>query len=84
MTELKDMLDTPIEVGDPVVFGKSNRHNPINVGIVQYIKREGDWNILGIKGEGNSRISEISWKGVTDRVIVLPYDYLEDCGGSFV
>lgn len=82
MNELKDMLDTPIEVGDPVVFGKSNRHNPINVGIVKEIKQEDGWNTLYIQGKGNSRISEISWKGATDRVVVLPYGYTEDCGGK--
>lgn len=81
MNYLMDMLGTPIEVGDPVVFGKSNRYKPINVGIVKEIIQEGDWNTLYIQGKGNSRVSEISWRGVTDRVVVLPYIYTETCGG---
>lgn len=82
MNEPVDMLGVPIEVRDPVVFGKSNRHKPLNVGIVKEIKQEGGWNTLYIQGKGNSRISEISWKGFTDRVVVLPWEYTEDCGGE--
>lgn len=75
---MKDYFNKEIQVGDLVVYGKSSRYNPLNVGVVQEV----DENSMKVLGHGNTKAGEIScsWMddGVNKRVIVLPGSYGED------
>ena len=74
---MKDMLGNTIKDGDPVAFGQSDRHNPINVGIVEKVE-EG---VVYILAKGNCKLSPISY---SDKVIVLPKDYEGKCRSVMV
>ncbi len=76
---IKDFCGRPIEVGQIVVYGVSNRDYPINVGKVLEIK-EGHAVSYGnkppmivIKGFNNARVSRISphYDELSKRVVIL-------------
>ena len=74
---MKDYFNREIQVGDLVVYGKSDRWRPLNVGVVQEV----DEDSMKVLGHGNTKAGEIrcSWmdNGVNKRVIVLPESYGE-------
>ena len=74
---MKDYFGKEIQVGDLVVYGKSSRHNPLNVGVVQEVSEDS----MKVLGNGNTKAGEISCypsdNGVNKRVIVLPESYGE-------
>ena len=70
---MTDLLGKMIKVGDAVVYGKSSRHDPINVGIVVSIDDDGT---INIKGKGNHKLSPICNKS---RIVVLPDSYKFSC-----
>lgn len=74
---MKDYFNKEIQVGDLVVYGKSDRWKPLNVGVVQEV----DEDSMKVLGRGNTKAGEIScsWmdNGVNKRVIVLPESYGE-------
>lgn len=74
---MKDYFGKEIRTGDLVVYGKSDRWRPLNVGVVQEVSEDS----MKVLGHGNTKAGEIScpWmdKGVNKRVIVLPESYKE-------
>lgn len=66
------MRGIDISVGDTVAYGKSNRDDPINIGIVDSIHNDEIW-ILGV---GNVKIGKIP-AFHSERIIVLPKGYEE-------
>lgn len=74
---MKDYFNKEIQVGDLVVYGKSSRYNPLNIGVVQEVSEDS----MKVLGHGNTKAGEIScsWMdgGVNKRVIVLPGSYGE-------
>ncbi|UZV41276.1 hypothetical protein vBVpaMR16F_210 [Vibrio phage vB_VpaM_R16F] len=66
-----DMRGIEVSVGDIIVYGKSDRNNPINIGKIMSI--DGDY--MKVLGKGNTKAGEINikWK----RFIVVPKDYWE-------
>jgi len=73
---MKDYFKREISVGDFIVYGKSSRHKPLNVGVVQEVTED----TLTVLGDGNSKPGEIRCnsrfdRGVNKRVIILPENY---------
>lgn len=73
---MKDYFKREINVGDFIVYGKSSRHDPLNVGVVQEVTE----NTLKVLGDGNSQPGTIHCyphvdHGINQRVIVLPESY---------
>lgn len=73
---MKDYFKREISVGDFIVYGKSSRHKPLNVGVVQEVTEDA----LTVLGNGNSKPGTIHCyphmdNGVNKRVIVLPEIY---------
>tara|TARA_Y100000593_G_scaffold94032_1_gene191270 strand:+ start:55338 stop:55553 length:216 start_codon:yes stop_codon:yes gene_type:complete len=66
-------------VGDLVVYGKSDRWKPLNVGVVQEVGEDS----MKVLGHENTKAGEISCysrdNGVNKRVVILP----EICEGYF-
>ena len=79
---MKDYFKREINVGDFIVYGKSSRHNPLNVGVVKEVTEDA----LTVLGNGNSKPGTIHCyphmdNGVNKRVIVLPdmlQEYLDE------
>lgn len=65
---MKDMRGIEIKVGDRVVYGKSNRNNPINMGVIKRIEGKS----LYILGDGSTREGNV---GYSSRILVLPEGY---------
>tara|TARA_R110000850_G_C9686730_1_gene438534 strand:- start:6 stop:236 length:231 start_codon:yes stop_codon:yes gene_type:complete len=76
MTEYKDMRGIVILVGDYVMYGKSSRNNPVNLGEVKGVTEAG----ISVLGDGNSKVGYLSNFTISERVLVLPnsYTYKED------
>lgn len=74
---MKDYFGREIKVGDLVVYGKSSRYNPLNVGVVQEVGEDS----MKVLGHGNTKAGEISCysrdNGVNKRVVILPESYGE-------
>ena len=70
---LKDYFGRELEVGMEVVYGKSNRYNPINVGIIKSIKQptEDSWGEISVLGHGNVKVGTLSGYEINKRVVVL-------------
>ena len=66
MEAIYDMLGKEISVGDSVVYGKSDRDNPINVGVVKNITEEE----IHILGRGNVKVGKLP-RFHAKRVVVL-------------
>ncbi|QDP66527.1 MAG: hypothetical protein Tp1111DCM1126091_33 [Prokaryotic dsDNA virus sp.] len=79
---MKDYFKREISVGDFIVYGKSSRHKPLNVGVVQEVTED----TLTVLGDGNSKPGEIRChhhvdNGVNKRVVILPerlQEYLDE------
>jgi hypothetical protein len=74
---MKDYFNKEIKVGDLVVYGKSDRWKPLNVGVVQEVDRDS----MKVLGHGNAKAGEISCyrgdNGVNKRVVILPESLME-------
>lgn len=66
---MKDMQGDEICEGHRVVYGKSSRNNPINIGTVTRI----EGNKLYVLGDGNKKEGEVGHYSES-RVLILP-DY---------
>lgn len=67
MKEYKDMLGNIININDRIVYGKSNRHDPIKLGIVEYFD-----NGVVVLGDGHTKTGLI--KDSERRIVVIkPY-----------
>ena len=64
-----DMLGVEVSVGSIIVYGKSNRNNPINIGKV--ISFEGDF--IRVLGKGCSKTGNIN--GKWSRFVIVPDSY---------
>ena len=71
MKTYKDMRGVQIQEDDYIVYGKSDRHNPVNLGRVVSLSNDG----LEVLGDGNKKTGTIPHFNVSDRVLVLPCDY---------
>ena len=76
---MKDALGREVEVGDYVVFGKSNRNNPINFGLVNEVNEDH----IVILGNGNTKKSQIDSWSVNKRVFVIDRKTLLIMDGYF-
>lgn len=74
---MKDYFGREIQVGDLVVYGKSDRWKPLNVGSVQEVSEDS----MKVLGHGNTIAGTIrcSWvdKGINKRVVILPESLME-------
>ncbi len=74
---MKDYFGKEIQVGDLVVYGKSSRHNPLNIGVVKEVSHS----VMEVLGHGNTKQGKIECylrdNGVNKRVIVLPESYVD-------
>lgn len=73
MIEYKDMRGVVISVNDIIAYGKSSRHDPINLGKVVNITED----YIEVLGKGNVKTGKIP-RFHSDRILVLPDDYLEE------
>ena len=66
----KDLRGIEIKVGDRIVYGKSNRDNPIKLGKVISINED----FIEVLGDGNKKTGNIKnyWN---NRILILPKDY---------
>ena len=74
MTEFTDKRGTPLEVGQYIVYGKSDRDNPLNTGIIVDIT---EW-YIEVRGDGNVKTGKLKashWGPYQSRIIVLPDEY---------
>jgi len=77
---MKDHFGREIKVGDLVVYGKSDRHHPVNVGVVvELIPEELEVKVLGHDKTkpGSLRAPYGPWDGRNERIVVLPDSYKE-------
>ena len=77
-SELVDMVGAPITVGSVVVYGKSNRNHPINIGIVKGVVGGVYYNesTFLIQARGNTTLSRVPTFHMS-RLLVLPSFYEE-------
>ena len=72
---MKDLRGVDIKKGDRIVYGKSDRHNPIKIGKVEEVQEKA----LIVLGDGNVKTGKIPhYPHVSDtneRIVVLPKDY---------
>ena len=76
---IRDMVGSELRVGDCVVYGRSNRNRPINIGIIEDFKDIESPNSsyfceIIIKGLGNTKLSIIP-NFHSDRMVLLPDGY---------
>ena len=74
--EIKDMLGIDIVEDDLVVYGRSNRNKPINIGIVKGFKvvdnpTKSYYLDILIQGKGNTKLAMIP-NFHSNRLVVLP------------
>jgi len=61
---MKDYFGRDVQAGDVIVYGKSDRNRPLNVGTVKEV-----WGTtLAVLGNGNTKLGEIS---DSKRVVVI-------------
>lgn len=73
---MKDFFGVPICVVDLVVYGKSSRERPMNVGEVLITdEKAGNWGEMTVKGVKNSKPGTLSGYQISDRIGVLPDSY---------
>ena len=77
-SEFVDMVGVPIIVGTVVVYGRSNRNHPINIGIVKGIVGGVDYSEYAflIQARGNTNLSRVPTFHMS-RLLVLPSFYEE-------
>ena len=68
----KDMREIEVKIGDIIVYGKSNRYNPINIGKVVAF----DGSEIAVQGKGNTRVGRIM--GSWCRFVIVPNSYWEE------
>lgn len=72
---MKDLRGVEIQIGDRVVYGKSDRYNPIKIGTVMDLKEKS----ITVLGDGNQKTGKIphypNLSDINDRIVVLPKDY---------
>ena len=68
----KDMREIEVKIGDIIVYGKSNRYNPINIGKVVAF----DGSEIVVQGKGNTRVGRIM--GSWGRFVIVPNSYWEE------
>lgn len=72
---MKDLRGIEIKAGDRIVYGKSDRHNPIKIGAVIDVEEK----VLVVKGDGNVKEGRIPHyphvSDINSRIVVLPKDY---------
>jgi hypothetical protein len=61
---MKDKFGQKLYVGDKIVYGKSDRWNPINAGIIKNVYN----NYISVLGTGNKRTGDID---MSERIIKL-------------
>ena len=71
-----DFYGREIKVGNLVVYGKSNRHDPLMVGeIVEIDEDVGHWGEITIHGVKNSKAGTLSGFKINQRIVILPDSY---------
>lgn len=80
---MKDYFGREIKVGDLVVYGKSDRKRPMNVGVVVELNPE-DFEIK-VVGHNKTKPGSLSfyknqWDAVNDRIVILPDEYKDLLG----
>lgn len=70
------MFGRELTVGDVVAYGKSNRDNPINVGVIVnlYYKGKDDIEIIGFN---NKRPGILPYWESDRRIVLLPPEYIK-------
>jgi hypothetical protein len=76
---IRDMVGNELRVGDCVVYGRSNRNNPINIGIIEdfrdiYSPSTSYFCDIIIKGLGNTKLATIP-NFHSGRMVLLPDGY---------
>ena len=76
---MKDCFGKEIVEGDIIVYGKSDRHNPLKVGSVVGVEED----VVKVIGDGNTKVGELTNHGLNDRnnrIVVLPEYYKDFLG----
>ena len=71
MTVFKDMRGVTLEIGDYICYGKSDRNNPVKLGTIKVITKDG----VSVLGDGNAKLGKLSSYDLSKRVLVLPESY---------
>ena len=69
---MKDLRGVEINIGDRIIYGKSDRNNPIKLGYVKSI----DGSNVNVLGDGNKKVGVLySRRENSERILVLPDHY---------